>query len=67
MIRAYDRAFKQTPDVLNGVGMDIAINPFLGTMADSFVPCIVVGNSPVSRPIIGVNGFGIWCFDTILT
>ncbi len=59
MIRTDDRAFKETPDILNSVGMDITPNPFLGTMVDCLVPSIVVSNSSISRPIISIDSFGI--------
>ena len=36
MIRADNRPLKETPDVLNSVGVDIATHPFLSTMVDSF-------------------------------
>ncbi len=45
MIRTHNRPLKETPDVLNGVGMDIASNPFLLVMADCLMPSIMVSDT----------------------
>jgi len=38
MIRTDNRTLKETPYILNGVGVNIAINPFLSTMIDCLIP-----------------------------
>ena len=59
MIRANDRPLEKRPDTFNGIGMDIAPYPFLGTMVDSLMPSIMVSNSLISRPIISIDSLGI--------
>ena len=54
MIRADDRPLEKRPDALYGIGVDITPNPFLSTMVDSFMSGIMVSDSIVSRPIIGI-------------
>ena len=61
MVGADDRPLKQAPDVLNGIGVDIAIDPLFGAVVDSLVACIVVGNSLVGGPIVGIDCFGVRC------
>ena len=59
MIRTNNRTLKETPDALNGVGMDITPNPFLSTMVDCLVPSVVVSNPVISRPIICIDSLRI--------
>jgi hypothetical protein len=59
MVRADNRPLKKRPDAFYRVGMDIASYPFLGTMVDSLMPSIVVGNPIASWPIIGVDSLSI--------
>ena len=61
MIRANDRPLEKRPDTLYGVGVNIAPYPFLGTMVDCLMPCIMVSDTIVSRPFIGKDSFGIRC------
>jgi len=59
MIRTDNRTLKETPDVLDSVGMDITPNPFLRTMVDCLVPSIMVSDTIVRRPIISVDSLSI--------
>jgi len=59
MIGTNNRPLKETPDVLNSVGMDITPDPFLSTVVDCLMPCIMVGNPLVGRPIIGIDSLGV--------
>ena len=59
MIRTDNRPLKETPDVLNSVGMDITPNPLLFTMIDRLMPRVVVSNTLVWRPTISIDSFGI--------
>ncbi len=52
MIRTDNRTLKETPHILNGVGMDITTHPFLGTMVDCLMPSIMVSDSPIGKPLI---------------
>jgi hypothetical protein len=52
MIRAYDRPFEKRPHAFNCVAVDIAINPFLCTMINGFMACILISYSSIRRPII---------------
>jgi len=57
--RTHNRAFEETPDTFNGVGVDITTNPLFKAMVDSLMPSIMISDSSVSRPIIGVDSFGV--------
>jgi len=59
MIRTHNRTLKETPYILNSVGMDITTHPFLSTMVDCLVPGIMVSDTLIWRPFIGVDSFGI--------
>ncbi len=69
MIRTDNRPLKETPDVLNGVSVNITPNPLLLVVADCLMPSIVVGDTLVWRPFISIDSFGIrgsmsfdsWC------
>ncbi len=61
MIRTHNRTLQETPDVLYGVGINIATYPLVSTVVDRLVLGIFVLNAVVSRPIIGINRFGIRC------
>ncbi len=52
MIRTHNRPLKETPDILNSVGVDITTNPFLNTMVDCLVSSVVVGNTGTNIPTI---------------
>ena len=58
MKRTDDRPLQETPDVLYGVGVDVAT----GVLADGMVDCLVTGvlvsDAPVGSPVVGVDGFG---------
>ncbi len=41
MIRTDNRPLKETPDVLNSIGVDITPYPFLSTMVDSLMPSVM--------------------------
>ena len=59
MIRTDNRTLEETPYVLNCVGMDITPNPFLSTVVDCLMPSVLVSDTIISRPIIGIDSFRI--------
>ena len=59
MIRANDRPLQERPDTLNGIGMHITSYPFLLRVVDRFVPCIGIPDTPIGRPFIGIDSFGV--------
>ena len=61
MIRTNNRTLKETPDVLNSIGVDITTHPFLSTMVDCLVSSVVVSNTIISRPIIGIDSLSVRC------
>ncbi len=59
MIKTDNRPLKEAPDILNSVGVDITPNPFLSTMIDRLMSCVVVSNTIIGRPVVSIDGFGI--------
>lgn len=61
MIRANNRTLKETPNTLNGIGVNIAPYPFLGKMVDCLMPSVFVCNSLIWRPIVSIYRFCVRC------
>src|SRR6266480_4627719 len=59
MIRSDNGAFKQTPDALNPVSVNVTHNPFLLRVIDPLVACVGIVNAPVSRKLIRVDRFRV--------
>ena len=55
MIGTHDRTFEKAPDVLNGVSMNITLNPFVSTVINRLVLCSFIRNTFVSRRIISID------------
>ena len=53
-MRANKRAFKQTPDILNVISVNVTSNPFVLAVIHCLASCILVCYTLISRPIIGV-------------
>ncbi len=51
MIRADNRAFQETPDVLHDVGMDIAMQQFVSAVIDNTSECAIISRS--SEALLG--------------
>src|SRR5438046_1792382 len=53
------RAFQKAPDVFNRVCVNIATYVFLASMADRFVPGVMIRDIYIWRPIIRDDKFGL--------
>ena len=57
--RADDGALEQAPDTFNAVGVDVADDPFLGTMVDGLMAGVSVADANVALEFIGVDRLGL--------
>ena len=58
MVVARYRPFQEAPDVLNGVGMGIFHNIFTLAVRDRLMLSVMVPDTPVRGPVVGVDGLG---------
>jgi hypothetical protein len=59
MVGTDNGPFEKTPDVLCGARVNVPTYPFLGTVVDRLMDCVVVANTPVSSPLIGNVASGL--------
>ena len=57
MVSPNDRALEQAPDILDVVGVDFASNVLLDAVIDRLMPRVVIRNTLIWRPVIGVDHF----------
>ena len=57
MVGTHNRAFEKAPDVLNGVGVNITLHPFIGTMVDRFMLDTLFLKPFISWKVIGKDSF----------
>src|SRR6266446_5742725 len=53
------RTFQKAPDVFNRVCVNITTYVFLASMADRFVPRVMIRDTNIRRPIIRDDKFGL--------
>lgn len=58
VIGAHQGALEQAPDALYGVGMHLAVDPFLDAVVDGLVLGVGVLNSVVGAPVVGIDSLG---------
>lgn len=63
VVRADHGAVEQAPNRLNRVCVDVAVNPLVVSVADGFVPRVLVSDTVVTAPLVGVDRFGIVAYD----
>ena len=59
MKRANDRPLQKAPNVLYGVGIDVATGVLADGVVDRLMEGIFVPDTPVRPPVVSVDGFGI--------
>ena len=57
MIGTDDRTFEKTPDILHGVSVNVTTGIFFDVVVNCLVSGIMVHNTAVREPFVGVNGF----------
>ena len=55
MVGPDDGALQETPNVLDGVGMNLASDIFADAVVDRLMASIMVGDAPIRPPIVGVD------------
>jgi len=55
MVGANDRPLKQAPDALNGVGVNLPMNPLVPSVVDRLVLRVLVPNALVAGPFVRVD------------
>ena len=59
MVGTHNRPFQEAPDVLYGVGVHVATDPFFDVVVDGLMGRIFVGNPEVGGPRISHNASGL--------
>ena len=57
VVCANDRPFKEAPDVLNGVRVNVIAHPFLYRVVDCLVRSVLVSDAPVRCPFVCEVGY----------
>ena len=58
VVRPHDRPLEEAPDALCGVGVNVGMDPFFLTVVDGAVLGVVVADSQIRLPLIGVDLLG---------
>ncbi len=59
MVGTRNRPLQEAPDVLDGVGVNVATDPFLDVVVDCFMGGVFVGNAKICGPGVGYDPFGL--------
>jgi hypothetical protein len=68
VIGTNDGPLQETPNVLYGVGVNIATDILFDGVVDRLVPCVFVSNAPVRSPVVSIVSLGVigGCFGNKL-
>lgn len=59
MVGAHNRPFEQAPGALDGIRVHVAAYPFVGSVGYRLMARVLIADSAVAKPFVGVDRFGI--------